>query len=110
MRKLTIILAGLTALGLGAVGTVWWHQTTRPEYLLVRGQEAILRGNLKDARALAARLEAGGHLDHAHLLRGHVLLRLGGVGRDSEHLSAEDQLYCQQALQEFNQIKEKGAL
>ncbi|MCI0455395.1 MAG: tetratricopeptide repeat protein [Gemmataceae bacterium] len=96
MRKLLLASACLstvlTVLG-GAGG--WWHYTSRPEYLLRKGQAALGRGNLDVVAMLAARLEASRHADHAHLLLGELYLRQNRPAH---------------ALQEFNKIGDQGAL
>jgi tetratricopeptide (TPR) repeat protein len=94
MRKFLLASALLTSVLLGAAA-VWWHHTTRPEHLLREGQAALRRGDTEAADQLAVRLEASGHPDHAHLLLGEVYLRLKRPSR---------------ALQEFNQIRDQGAI
>src|SRR5262249_10164439 len=77
MRKRLLASALLTTalVLLGGAGA-WWHHTSRPEYLLRQGQAALHRGDTEAADALAARLEASGHADHARLLSGQVYLHL----------------------------------
>jgi tetratricopeptide (TPR) repeat protein len=92
---LTWTLAATMALAAGAGVAVWWYHTTRPEYRLRRGQEALRQGRPDKAERLAERLEAAGYADHARLLRGEALLR--------EHRLAA-------AAAEFNQIQDRGEL
>ena len=79
---------------LGGAGA-WRHYTNRPEYLLGKGQAALRRGDADAAEVLAARLEAAGYADHACLLRGEAYLR---------------QKRPALALQEFNNIRDQGAI
>jgi tetratricopeptide (TPR) repeat protein len=62
--------------GLGAIG-VWYYHSTRPEYRLRQGQDALRRYDWAAARSQADRLENSGHSDHAHLLRGQIHLHQG---------------------------------
>jgi tetratricopeptide (TPR) repeat protein len=82
---------------LGAMATVsaWWYHTTRPDYRLRQGQEALRQGRPDKAERLAQRLEADGYADHARLLRGEALLR--------ERRFAL-------AIAAFNQIQDQGEL
>jgi tetratricopeptide (TPR) repeat protein len=84
-------LGGL-ALALGLLGGVgyWRFRVSRPDYRLRQGQAALLREDYDKAAELTSLLEASGHLDHAHLLRGQSLLRRG-------HLN--------EALLEYNAIR-----
>jgi tetratricopeptide (TPR) repeat protein len=63
------LLLVLVALAAG----VWRYRATRPEYRLARGEEAVRARDWRSADALAERLEATGHADHAHLLRATAL-------------------------------------
>jgi tetratricopeptide (TPR) repeat protein len=75
-------LAGLALVAaLAGTGAAWRHRVTRPEYRLRRGQEALLRRDWDAAYEWADRLEASGHPDHAHLLRGQVYLHRGNLER-----------------------------
>lgn len=55
------------------MAAMWRYHVTRPGYRLARGEEAIRARDWTGAEAEAARLEAAGYPDHAHLLRGVVL-------------------------------------
>jgi tetratricopeptide (TPR) repeat protein len=95
MRKLRYALLVLLALAV-AVAVAWrWHATTRPEYRLKSGQEAVRKGDWNKAERLAARLEASGYRSHAHLLRGDAYFH---------------QQQWAQALAEFNQIDDEGEI
>jgi tetratricopeptide (TPR) repeat protein len=94
MRKLRY---GVLLLVLAIAGAVaWrWYSTTRPEYRLQRGEEALRNGDWEKAARLAARLEASGYPAHAHLLRGEAYCR---------------RQQWSQALAEFNQIDDQGEI
>src|SRR5262249_25089514 len=94
-RLLAAALALAVALGAAAGVAAWWYHTTRPMYRLRQGQEALRQGRVDKAARVAQRLEANGYADHAHLLRGEALLR--------EHRFT-------QAVEEFNQIHDRGDL
>jgi tetratricopeptide (TPR) repeat protein len=87
----------LLAVVLGPVGAVgwWWYKTTRPEYRLRHGQEALRERDWDTAEELAVRLDAAAYPDHAHLLRGEAFLRQGKINP---------------AIDEFNQIRDQGDL
>src|SRR5262245_11901812 len=74
-----LLVAGV-ALGLAGGAAVRWYQTTRPEYQLRRGQEAVRRADFATARAAAGWLEAAGYRDHARLLRAALHLELDHPG------------------------------
>jgi tetratricopeptide (TPR) repeat protein len=99
-------LAGVASL---AAGGVWWYRTTRPEYLLRQGQEALRGGDLARAHELADRLGAGGAADHAHLLRGEVFFREAGPYLDTPEEHAALPL-LKRAVREFNQIRDQGTI
>jgi tetratricopeptide (TPR) repeat protein len=95
MRKLRYALLGLLSLAL-AIGAAWrWHATTRPEYRLKSGQEAVRQGDWNKAERFAARLEESGYSSHAHLLRGEAHFH---------------QRQWALALAEFNQIEDEGEI
>jgi tetratricopeptide (TPR) repeat protein len=73
----------------------WRYRVTRADYRLGRGQEAVREGDWKEAEQLAHRLEATGHPDHAHLLRGEL-----HFARKQPEL----------ALAEMNQIRDEGSI
>jgi tetratricopeptide (TPR) repeat protein len=77
------------AVVLGAIGTAsaWWYHTTRPEYRLRRGEEALRRGDWDKAERITLLLEADGHSGHAHLLRGQIYLHQGRIDRVIEELN-----------------------
>ena len=92
IRRL-LIAASLLGL-LGLCGT-FWYQSTKPDRLLRRGQQALQEGNLDQAERLATRLDARGYKDHAHFLRCELSFRSHDYPR---------------AVAEFNQIKDQGDL
>lgn len=75
-RRVALALLVLGALCAGA----WRYQITRPEYRFARGEEALRAGNAEVASSYADRLEASGHPDRAHLLRGEALRARGAPG------------------------------
>jgi len=93
-RRILLGLLGVAALlGSGGGSAFWWYHTSRPDYQLRRGQEALRRGELDKAERLADQLEAAGYPDHAHFLRGEVFLREGRLDK---------------AVSELNQIREEN--
>jgi tetratricopeptide (TPR) repeat protein len=99
MRKPGIVLTRsiivIIVLGLLGLAGAFWYQATRPERLLRRGQQALRQGDFNQAERLATRLDRAGHKDHAHLLRCELYFR----GHDAAR-----------AVDEFNQIQDKGDL
>src|SRR5262249_14955747 len=80
----------LLAVGLLGGFGYWRFRVPGPDDRLRQGQAALLREDYDKAAELANLLEASGHLDHAHLLRGQSLLRRG---------------YLNPALLEYNAIR-----
>jgi tetratricopeptide (TPR) repeat protein len=76
-----MLLLGGIAVALGLLGGIgfWRFRVTRADYRLRQGQAALLREDYEKAAKLTNLLEASGHVDHAHLLRGQSLLRRGHV-------------------------------
>src|SRR5438552_3780105 len=62
-------LRALLVLAVVGVG-VWRYKITRPDYRLARGQALLRAGDWDAVEEYAHRLEAAGHADYAHLLRG----------------------------------------
>ena len=83
LRKFTFLLFLFGLVGAGG----WRYRVTRPEYRLARGQDAIRAGDAEKVRDFADRLEAAGHADQAHLLRGEALLSLGSPGLALDQLN-----------------------
>ncbi len=97
---------GATALGLSA----WaYRHVTQPDYQLRRGREALHASESDVAESYAARLERGGHPDHARLLRGEALYLLGRFCLEDNRRREALPLFSQ-SLDELNQIKDEGAL
>jgi tetratricopeptide (TPR) repeat protein len=86
LALLVLVVAGLV---------VWRVCVTRPAYRLARGQESIRAGDLEQAKYYADKLEAAGHSDEAHLLRGEYY-----YARKRPDL----------ALSEFDAIEDTGSL
>ncbi|HMF12680.1 MAG TPA: tetratricopeptide repeat protein, partial [Gemmataceae bacterium] len=78
-----------------AGGAWWWRHTSRPEYRLRRGQDALRRGDRDEAERYAQLLLADGQADRAHLLRGEALFR---------------QKQYDRAIAELNRIRSEGEL
>jgi tetratricopeptide (TPR) repeat protein len=97
-----IRLALLTCLCLAGTGGWWYFHTSRPEYRLRRGQEAVRAGRYQAAEAEAAALEADGHMEAALLLRGEALLLRGEAQERTEDVVA--------ALSMLNQIHAEGVI
>jgi tetratricopeptide (TPR) repeat protein len=69
-------LLGLLAATLIVGATVFgWYWTHRPDYLLRRGQQALLDENVLLAEEYLGALEDRDHSDHALLLKGELLFR-----------------------------------
>src|SRR5437763_1036078 len=77
------------------LGGSWWYRTTRPEFRLEQGRQAIRREEWEAAYAIARQLEAAGESDRALLLRGEALVR---------------QNYFAKALEAFGAIEDQGTL
>lgn len=71
-RRLAAAVALLAVVVAAAAGGR--YRVTRPDYRLARGELAVRAGDARSAGGYADRLEASGHADHAHLLRGEALL------------------------------------
>lgn len=93
-RVLRRLFGVAVLLGCGAGSAFWWYHTSRPDYQLRRGQEALHRGAPVKAAQLAERLEAAGYPDHAHFLRAEIFLREGRLDK---------------VVGELNQIREENA-
>jgi len=87
-------LLALVGLGLAVALSIYpsllLYRTTRPDYRLKAGQDALLGGDMAEAEEIAGRLEASGYPDHAHLLKGQIYLR-------QHHLN--------EAIREYNEIR-----
>jgi tetratricopeptide (TPR) repeat protein len=96
LRRRAKTMLGVTGLlALAAAGAGWWYMTSRPDYRLRAGQEALAREDWDAAEQQITHLEADGRADHAHLLRGELFFR---------------QEQFDQALKEFNQIRDQGTI
>ena len=73
----------------------WWYHTSRPEYRLQRGREAILREDWGTVYAIVDKLEAAGESDRALLLNGEALVHQGQFAA---------------ALRTLNHIEDQGAI
>jgi tetratricopeptide (TPR) repeat protein len=87
------LLLAAGVLGLAGFAAARWYQTTRPEYRLRRGQEALRQADFATAEEMARQLETAGDTDHAHLLKAAIHLELGSPN---------------EAVAEFNRIEAAG--
>jgi tetratricopeptide (TPR) repeat protein len=71
-----MLIAGLLFASAG-FGAHRWYRTTRPDYRLHRGLEAVRRGELATAETLVGRLQSAGHQDQANLLQAALHLERG---------------------------------
>jgi tetratricopeptide (TPR) repeat protein len=107
-RHLLLLVSGLaTAVGLALAGGAWWHHTSRPEYRLRRGREALRRGDDEAVEREVLRLEAAGCGDQAHLLRAELLFARAKPYLDANQ-SAPAAPFLGRALDECNQIRDQG--
>jgi tetratricopeptide (TPR) repeat protein len=106
-RRLLALLSGVVVLGLVVAAGVWWYQTTRPDYRLQRGREAVRRGEWERAEQLVRLLTAAGDRDHAHLLRAEIAFGRAKPFLDQEQAEAAAPL-LRQALAACNQIQDQG--
>lgn len=93
-RRLMLLLGGLVLLTVVG-GAFWWYQVSQPGYRLQRGQEAVRQRDWVRAEAYARKLENAGHRNEASLLWGELFVA---------------QQQWRQALDQFNLIKDKGAI
>jgi tetratricopeptide (TPR) repeat protein len=84
--RLTIFMLVAATLAAGT-GAGSWRYFHRPDRRLRLGEEALHRGELARAEQYALELQAAGHEDHAHLLRGEVLLARGQINPAIEHIN-----------------------
>src|SRR5262245_52736622 len=96
----------IMALAGGAVSW-WWHYTTRPDYRLRQGLNALQRNDLEAAEHQAQRLEASGAQDAARLLSGQILMT---QARSLDPGSPQARTLWNQALAQFNRIEDQGKI
>src|SRR5258707_9444141 len=103
-RRLPVLLLSLALLcGMAAGAYAWWNSIRNPDTRLKQGLEALQAGNTQKAEHLMWLLEAGGHKDHARLLRGHILFQEAKPLLDANRVQGvEHQLKC--CLAELNKI------
>jgi tetratricopeptide (TPR) repeat protein len=75
-RAWSWLLVAAVGLGLTSLGAIHWYQTTRPDYRLSCGQEAVRQADFATAEEMARRLERAGYADHARLLQATMHLAL----------------------------------
>jgi tetratricopeptide (TPR) repeat protein len=109
-----LILAGVVAGGLAALGWIrWgaagWYYHRDAAYRLRCGQEALRQGKSDRVDQIILLLEADGHKDQAHLLRGEMYVREGKEYAETQRPDlAEPSLH--KAEVELNKIRDKGDL
>jgi tetratricopeptide (TPR) repeat protein len=108
-RLLVVVTAPVLLLGVtGALG-VWWYRTTRPDYRLRCGVEALQRGDRHGAERLAMLLQASGARDHAELLRAQILFQQAKPYLDAEQTEAAMPL-LHQCLDTCGRIRDQGGI
>jgi tetratricopeptide (TPR) repeat protein len=112
-RSKTVCLAILVA-AVAAVGIVYRILTTRADYLLAKGQAALARNQWSEADRCLEHLEARGYGNHAHFLRGQLLLRKARLDGETSVGTAQPGSAAPTALRlaihELAQIKNDGVL
>src|SRR5580704_17574057 len=104
-RRLLVLLLTLILLGGLATGAyAWWKAVSEPDARLQRGLEAVQAGDLKKAEHLMWILEAGGHKDHARLLRGQLLFQEAKPLLDANQIKGVEPL-LKNCLGELNKIR-----
>jgi tetratricopeptide (TPR) repeat protein len=106
-----VIGGGLAVGGRMAWGAAGWYfpWNYTPDYRLRCGQQAVRQFEIDRAEEIALRLEADGHKDYAHLLRGESYFWQGRPYADVNQLSTAGPLLVK-ALGEFNKIRDQGDL
>jgi tetratricopeptide (TPR) repeat protein len=75
MLHLRQLLLALVVVGASTALAARWYHTTRPDYQLLRGQEALRVGDVPAAEDYAASLALAGAREHEQLLRLEIHLR-----------------------------------
>jgi tetratricopeptide (TPR) repeat protein len=109
-RRRCLLLAGFAVLlGLSAPIALHWYRSTRPEYRLEQGREALRHGQWDRAERLALVLDADGAHDHALLLRAETFFERARPYLNSNQQSSATP-WLQRALQTCNQIRDRDAI
>lgn len=113
----TPVLVGCILTAVAAVGAFSWLATQRPDAQLHKARAALQAGDVRAAKRTAERLEAAGHLDHARLLDGAILVMAGRSRLPPEvdsgvpkPLPPPAQAAFRQALRELSRIADNGPL
>jgi tetratricopeptide (TPR) repeat protein len=109
-KRLLVLLSALVVLlGLAAALGARWYRTTRPDYRLRCGYEALARGDRNGAERLVLLLQAGGARDHAELLRAEVLFAQAKPFLDADQPEAAAPL-LRRAVEACNKISDRGEI
>jgi tetratricopeptide (TPR) repeat protein len=107
-RHLLALLSSVLVLGLGAGAGAWWYHTTRADYRLQCGREALRRGERQRAEQFVTLLAAAGDRDHANLLRAEIFWQQVKPWLDTDQAAAAPLL--RQAVEACNKIRDQGEL
>src|SRR5262249_1317215 len=109
-RRLWISVITLVVIvGLASGGYAWWMAACEPDARLRQGLAALQDGDLPKAEHVMWFLEAGGHKDHARLLRAHLLFQKAKPQLDANQIkNVEPQL--RSCLSLLNKIRDQGGL
>jgi tetratricopeptide (TPR) repeat protein len=109
-RRLIVLLLSVALLcGMAAGAYSWWNSISNPDTRLKQGLEALQAGNTQKAEHVMWLLEAGGHKDHARLLRGHLLFQEAKPLLDANRIQGVEHL-LKSCLAELNKIRDLGTL
>jgi tetratricopeptide (TPR) repeat protein len=105
-RRYALVPALLALVLLIAWAGYWYYCTTTPAHLLARGRSALERGDVDEARRLAARLEERGHEAQGLLLRGESWLELAQATGETRPVSPPEAL--RRALAALGRVQTDG--
>lgn len=109
-RRRGLLLAGLVILlALSASVAGRWYRSTRPEYRLEQGREALRRGDWEQAERQVLVLDADGAHDHALLLRAEIHFEHARPYLDAGQPQSAV-IWLRRALETCNQIRDRGAV
>src|SRR5258708_20864503 len=109
-RRLLVLLLSVALLcGMAAGAYAWWNSISDPDARLKQGMVALQAGKTQKAEHLMWLLEAGGHKDHARLLRGHLLFQEAKPLLDANWVQGVERL-LKTSLSELNKTRSQGPL